>query len=99
MSVPWIQFPGQWSNAEFDREKADQIIQAAMLSVGDEAMKPRPQSRVRGPSGEPLRETQAEYDRRIVGTAVLYLLEMGLLAIPDDAEHRLDDYLPLQRMP
>jgi hypothetical protein len=99
MSVPWIQFPDQWSNAEFDREKAGELIQSAMFAVGDEAMKRPPVSRVRAPGGGQQLETSAERDRRIVGTAVLYLLEMGLLAIPDDAEHRLDDYLPLQRMP
>jgi hypothetical protein len=62
-------------------------------------MKPPPRSRVRNPDGSSQSETRAERDRRIVGTAVLYLLEMGLLVIPDDADQRLDDYLPVQRMP
>jgi hypothetical protein len=99
MCMPWIQFPDQWANAEFDREKADALIRASMFAAGDEAMKPSPQSRVRGPGGEAQGETRAEYDRRIVGTAVLYLLEMGLLVIPADVDQRLDDCLPLARMP
>jgi hypothetical protein len=49
--MPWIQFPGQWANAEFDREKADALIRASMFAAGDEAMKPPPRSRVRNPDG------------------------------------------------
>jgi hypothetical protein len=96
--MPWVS-GDQWCNAEFDKERTKYLIQAAVFAVDDEVSKPPPWSNVPGPGGEPQHETGAEFIRRITGTAIMYLLEMGLLVIPDDAGERLDDYLPAQRMP
>jgi len=90
----------EWRNAEFDMDTALHIIRDYGLFVaGDEAMKPGPPSRIPNPDGSQQGETQHEFISRVVEYTVLYLLEMGLLAIPGDIAERRDQYLPLQRMP
>lgn len=88
-----------WVNAEFDKDMAAHLIRTAGFATDFEASKPRPVSRVRNPDGSPQGETAAEHTRRITETAVLYLLEMGLVVIPEDIEERLDRLLPMQRTP
>jgi hypothetical protein len=93
-------FP-EWRNAEFDKDTALHIIRDYGLFVADhEALRlPPPVSRIRNPDGSEQPETQHEYVSRVVENTVLYLLEMGLLVIPDDIEQRGEQYFPLQRMP
>ena len=56
-----------------------------------------PASRVRGPGGEVQSETRAEFVKRVVTAGVLHLVEIGLVAVPDDLDARLEDYLPMSR--
>jgi hypothetical protein len=78
-------------------EVAERLVYFATFAADDEALKPRPASSVPGPRGEVQSETAHEFVRRVVAAGVLHLVEIGLLAVPDDFTARLDDYLPLQR--
>jgi hypothetical protein len=78
-------------------EVAERLTYFAAFAADAEAMKYRPASRVRGPDGEIQSETQHEFVRRIVTAGVLHLVEIGLLAVPEDFDARLDDYLPMSR--
>jgi hypothetical protein len=92
MGIPDFQF------SEFDRGLAAEIIRAADFAVGMEVTKPGPPSRIRNPDGSIQGETPAEFSHRLTETAVLYLLETGLLVIPRDIETRLERPLPIKRM-
>lgn len=89
-------FP-EWVNAEFDQDAARDIIRWAMFAADAEAGRPGPPSRIPNPDGSSQPETRAEFISRLTRTIVLYLLETGLLVIPDDISQRLEQYLPLQR--
>jgi hypothetical protein len=78
-------------------ETAERLTYFASMAADDEALKPRPRSRVRNPDGSSQYETPAEFTRRVVTAGVLHLVEIGLLEVPADFEARLDDYLPLSR--
>jgi hypothetical protein len=91
--------PFAWTNAEFDKDMADHLLRTAGFAVDNEMLKPRPVSKVRNPDGGSQGETLAEYTQRISRTTILYLLEMGLLVIPEDITERLDDFFPMQRVP
>ena len=84
--------------AEFDREMAENVIRLASMAAALEASKPRPTSRVRTPSGATQGETLAEHDSRIVRTAVMHLLEQGLVTLPPDIAELLDDFIPVERV-
>jgi hypothetical protein len=84
--------------AEFDREAAGFVVRVASMAAGLEAMKPRPVSRVRTPSGAAQGETLAEHDSRIVKTAVMHLLEQGLVVLPENIGELLDDFIPAERV-
>jgi hypothetical protein len=88
-----------WTNEEFNQDDAAAIVYAATLATTAEAVKtPAPDSRVRTPSGGRQPETRVEFATRIATTAVMYLLEMGLVAIPPDIADRLDKPLPPKRV-
>jgi hypothetical protein len=84
--------------AEFDRAAAADVIRAANFAASAEDMKPVPVSSVRNPDGSPQRETLAEHDNRIVRTAVMHLLEQGLVVFPPDIAELLDDWIPAERV-
>ena len=88
-----------WENAEFDQETAHNLVRMASYAVDAEARKPRPVSRVRNPDGSEQGETAVEFTGRLTETAVLYLLEMGLLVIPEDIGERLEQFFPMEREP
>ena len=46
----------------------------------------------------PWQGTQAAYTRGLVTTAVMHLIEQGLLIVPDDLPERLDEPMPMRRM-
>jgi hypothetical protein len=83
--------------AEFDRGVAADVIRAADMAASTEAGKPVPVSSVRNPDGSPQLETQAEHDGRIVRTAVMHLLEQGLVVFPENIAELLDDWIPAER--
>jgi hypothetical protein len=85
------------TQAPHDPDLAREIVRAGVLAADMEALKPGPASTVRNPDGSSQRETPAEYVRRIVGTAVMHLIEQGLLVIPDDAADRLEAGIPIAR--
>lgn len=91
--------PFNWVNAEFDQDAAKDVIRMAVFAADEEAMKPTPVSKIRNPDGGSQSETPHERTARITETVVMYLLEMGLLVLPEDIGSRLDQYLPVQRMP
>jgi len=81
----------------YDPELAGEIVHYGVLAADMEALKPRPVSNVRNPDGSAQHETNAEYTRRIIGCAVLHLIETGLLVIPDDARDKMERGIPLDR--
>jgi hypothetical protein len=91
------QDPYPWSNAQFDQGMAHNLVRMASHAVDSEVRKPTPVSRVRNPDGSEQGETAAEFTARLTETAVLYLLEMGLLVIPEDIGERLEQFFPLER--
>jgi hypothetical protein len=86
-----------WHNADYDRDLAHGLVRLANFATDQEALTPRV-SRVANPDGSTQRETAAEFTHRITETAVLYLLEMGLLVMPEDVEARLEGFFPSQRI-
>lgn len=46
----------------------------------------------------PWRGTQAAYTHGIVTTAVMHLIEQGLLIVPDDLPERLDEPIQMKRI-
>jgi hypothetical protein len=80
-----------------DPEVMKDIIRAAGFAADHEAMKPGPVSRIRNPDGSPQGETAAEFTARIVTAAVMHVVEIGLLTVPEDIATRLDDWLPVSR--
>lgn len=83
------------SQITYDPDLAREIIRFGVLAADMEALKPRPFSSVPNPDGSHQRETDAEYTRRIVGTAIAHLITHGLLVIPDDARERMDAGIPV----
>jgi hypothetical protein len=83
--------------AEFDRAVADDVIRAAGMAASLEALGPAPVSSVRNPDGSQQPETRAEHDTRIVRTAVMHLLEQGLVVFPPDIAELLDGWIPAER--
>jgi hypothetical protein len=61
-------------------------------------MKPGPPSSIRNPDGSVQGETLHEYTVRIVRTAVMHLLEQGLVVFPPDIAETLDDWIPAERV-
>jgi len=59
--------------------------------------KPRPLSRIRNPDGSSQGETEAERTRRIIEVAVMHLIELGLLVIPDGISGMLELAVPMHR--
>jgi hypothetical protein len=49
-------------------------------------------------TARPAGETPAAHTRRLVGAAVLHLIEQGLLVIPDDLARRLARPIPADRV-
>ena len=90
---PGLVFP----RTEVPAEVAEALVSIATFAADHEAMKPRPRSAVRNPDGGVQGETQSELTRRLVGAAVLHLVEIGLLVVPEDFAARLDDWLPVSR--
>jgi len=84
--------------AEFDRDAAGFVVLVATLAAGLEATKPTPASHVPNPDGGIQSETLAERDSRIVKTAVMHLLEQGLVVFPPDIAELLDDFIPAERV-
>jgi hypothetical protein len=84
--------------AEFDRVIAADVIRAASMAASGEALRPAPVSSVRNPDGSVQGETMAEHDGRIVRTAVMHLLEQGLVVFPPDIAVILDDWIPADRV-
>jgi hypothetical protein len=84
--------------AEFDRAVADAVVRVADFAADSECMKPVPASRVRNPDGSVQRETAAEHTSRIVRTAVMHLLEQGLVVFPENISELLDDWIPVERV-
>ena len=80
-----------------DPEIAAAIVKTAVLAADMEALSPPPVSRVRNPDGSAQGETGAERTRRIVETAVMHLIEQGLLAVPGDIAERLERPIPIAR--
>ena len=58
-------------------------------------MNPGPPSPVPNPDGSAQPETRAEYTRRIIHQVIPALIRQGLLAVPDDIDHRLLQPVPL----
>lgn len=69
----------------------DEIIHFGVIAADFEALATPPPSRVRNPDGSMQSETGAEYTRRLVGTAIGHLIDVGLLEITADAERRMRD--------
>lgn len=69
--------------AEFDREAARNVVRCAVLAADGEVRR-RP-------------ETQSERETRLVRTAVMHLLEQGLVVLPPDIAEMLDGWIPLER--
>lgn len=80
-----------------DEGLLEDVLRAAFFAADFEAMEPRPVSSVRNPDGSPQQETNAEFTRRVVRTAVLHLLEQGLLVVADDAAGRLENGILMKR--
>lgn len=77
-----------------------EIVHIGVLAADMEALRqPVPFSSVRNPDGSRQHETPAEHTRRLVGTAIRHLLEQGLLAVTPDAEERMNQGIPIQRVP
>ena len=81
----------------YDPDLAGQIVHYGVLAADMEALKSRPVSSVPNPDGSAQFETGAEYTRRIIGCAVLHLIETGLLVIPGDAREKMERGIPLDR--
>jgi hypothetical protein len=84
--------------AEFDREAAGFVVRVASMAAGLEATKVPPASHVPTPDGGIQSETMAEHDSRIVKTAVMHLLEQGLVVLPENIGEMLDDFIPAERV-
>lgn len=84
--------------AEFDRAVAADVIRAASMAASMASSGPAPVSSVRNPDGSLQPETVAEHDNRIVRTAVMHLLEQGLVVFPPDITEMLDDWIPAERV-
>jgi len=61
-------------------------------------MKVPPASHVPTPDGGIQSETMAEHDGRIVRTAVMHLLEQGLVVFPENIAELLDSWIPAERV-
>lgn len=85
------------SQITYDPELAGEIVHYGVLAADMEALKPRPVSSMRNSDGSAQYETGAEYTRRIIGCAILHLIEVGLLVIPDDAREKMERGIPLDR--
>jgi hypothetical protein len=83
--------------AEFDRGNAESVLQVASFAADMEMLRPTPVSKVRNPDGSLQGETSAERTSRIVRTAVLHLLEQGLVVFSADIDQRLDRGIPMER--
>jgi hypothetical protein len=83
------------TQATYDPDLARQVIQFGVFAADMEALKPRPVSSVPNPDGSAQYETPAEYTRRIITAAIVHLIEVGLLVIPDDAREKMDQGIPL----
>lgn len=83
---------------EFDREAARNVVRCAVLAAqGEVSRKPVPFSSIRNPDGSRQPETQNECETRLVRTAVMHLLEQGLVVLPPDIMELLDGWIPLER--
>jgi hypothetical protein len=90
--------PDEGQVAEFNREAARNVVRCAVLAAEVEAgRRPVPRSSVRNPDGSQQDETRSECDTRLVRTAVLHLLEQGLVVLPPDIAEMLNDWIPLTR--
>lgn len=90
--------PGEGQVAEFDREAARNVVRCVVLAADSEIRRaPVPFSSVRNPDGSRQAETQSERETRLVRTAVMHLLEQGLVVLPPDIAEMLDDWIPLER--
>ena len=74
----------------YDPGLAGEIVHYGVLAADMEALKPRP-------DGSTQFETNAEYTRRIIGCAILHLIEVGLLVIPGDAREKMERGIPVDR--
>lgn len=81
------------------RDLLDEIIHTAVLAADMEALSPRPSSPPRNPDGSMRGETQAEYTRRIVTTAIRHAIDNGLLQVAPDAEQRFELGIPIRYRP
>jgi hypothetical protein len=90
--------PSDGEVIEFDRAHAQEAVRVATMAASMESMRPAPVSRVRNPDGSAQGETMAEHDDRIVRTAVMHLLEQGLVVFPDDIAGMLDGWIPAERV-
>jgi hypothetical protein len=85
--------------AGFDRGVAADVVRAAVFAADSEALRvPVPLSSVRNPDGSLQNETPAERSTRIVRTAVMHLLEQGLIVFPENIRDLLDDWIPVERV-
>ena len=85
-----------WPGTRGNLALLDEIVHFGVLAADWELLgKPPPVSSVRNPNGSLQHETAAERTRRIVRTAVRHLVQIGLLAIPDDAQARMEAGVPL----
>ncbi|SRR6266851_1966985 len=92
---PWaLEPPGIVPHLEMAADLVEIGVRAADMEV---LGNPYPVSSVRHPDGGPQAETQAERTRRIVSTAVMHLIELGLLVIPDDIGGKLEKGIPVSR--
>jgi hypothetical protein len=89
--------PFAFSRVHPDPEVMEDILRAARFAADHEAGKPGPVSRIRNPDGSPQGETMVEFTTRIVTAAVMHVVEIGLLTVPEDIATRLDDWLPVSR--
>lgn len=80
-----------------EQELRDEVIHMGVMAADLEALTPDPPvSRIRNPDGSAQRETGAEFTRRIVGTAIRHLIDVGLLEVTADAERKItEEGIPL----
>jgi hypothetical protein len=83
------------TSVTYDPELAREVIHFGVLAADMEALRPRPVSSVPNPDGSAQFETNAEYTRRIIGCAILHLIKVGLLVIPEDAREKMERGIPL----
>ena len=86
---------GTMTPITYNDDLAREIIHFGVLAADVEALKPRPASSVPNPDGSAQYETNAEYTRRIISAAILHLIQVGLLVIPEDAAEKMEQGIPL----